>query len=163
MLYFNIGVTYMSFLQKIFSPGREEFRARRNKFIDYIEMLCRKTHLSDKNLGTWIRAIHINLPAYLMFGIIFTPQWLATICFITVIVIFLAFIYLKGCWLSLLEKRICNDDINVMDAPLELTGYTLDYEDSITLNMLRYKFSLFGLTIYMPLILGIYYYRFLYK
>ena len=151
----------MYYTGNFYNPEKETFTEKKDNIIDYLEKICRKIPLSETNLGIWMRAFHINLPIYLLFGVIFTPRWLASICIIIAIIIIVPFIYFKGCWLSLLEKRICKNDFNVVDAFIELSGTEINYNDKLLLYTKRYKTTLLVFSIYIPTIFGIYYYRFM--
>ena len=150
-------------LTELLFPDKSEFKDRKNAFVSRLEKYCRTLPISDKNLGTWIRAIHFNQPIYMLFFIIFGPKWLADIGLLAVFITLILFIYLRGCWLSHLEKRICDDDINIVDAWLEFSGIIIDYNDRALLNQQRYKATFIIGSIWLFLIFFCYYYRFIYK
>ncbi len=109
-----------------------ETRYVRKKFIDILEQICNIIPISNKNLGAWIRAYHFNAPMYMMVFCIIGPQWLATISIINMIATLIMFIILNGCWLTLLEKRICADDINIVDAWIEFFGCEITHKMRMT-------------------------------
>ena len=144
-------------------PNKDKFIDRKNSFINRLENYCRSVSISEKNLGTWIRAIHFNLPIYMLLFIMFGPKWIANLGLIGVFITISLFIYLRGCWLSHLEKRICADDINIVDAWLELSGITIDYNDRALLNQQRYKATFLIGGTWLFTVFFLYYYRFIYK
>ena len=150
-------------ISKLLFPNKDEFKDRKNSFIDKLEKYCRSISISDKNLGSWISAVHFNLPFYTLFFIMFGPKWIADLSLIGVFITISLFIYLRGCCLSHLEKRICADDINIVDAWLELSGITIDYNDRALLNQQRYKATFLIARKYLFIIFVLYYYRFIYK
>ena len=99
-------------LPNLVSPTKTILKERKKSFIDMCESRCKNFNVSDKNLGVWIRAYHFNLPLYIYFAILLCNKSIATISLIHAFIIIFLFIYLDGCWLSMLEKRICDDDIN---------------------------------------------------
>lgn len=143
-----------------FSPTKEDFKERKNAYIDKLEMLCRNSPISDKNLGAWIRAYHFNLPVYIYLAVFFTSKTMADIALFGVLFILLSFIYLRGCWLSLLERRICTDDVNIVDAWIEWIGIKPHYDDKTLLNKQRYKATFIIGGIWLSAVLITYYLRF---
>lgn len=148
---------------KLLFPDKDEFKDRKNTFVNILEKYCRILPISDKNLGTWIRAVHFNQPIYMLFFIIFGPKWMADIGLLGVFITLILFIYLRGCWLSHLEKRICDDDINIVDAWLEFSGITIDYNDKALLNQQRYTATFIIGGTWLFVVFFCYYYRFIYK
>ena len=109
-----------------------EVKHVRKGFIDILEKACDLFPVSNKNMGAWIRAYHFNAPMYMMVFCVLGPQWLATICIVNMILTLIMFIALNGCWLTLLEKRICGDDINIVDAWIEFFGKDITHKNRMT-------------------------------
>lgn len=129
--------------------------------IDTFEKWSNNSKISNKNIGSWIRSIHFTSPFFLLFFVIFGPRWIANIGITILIIIISSFIYFRCCLLSLLEKRICNDDINIVDAWLEMFGFKIFYHNKHKLNKQRYLGTFIIGIIYIVTILSIYYYRFM--
>jgi len=136
---------------------------RKTKFIDKWEAFVRKLPISEKNLGAWIRAFHFNLPIYMLFLVCFGPKEIALLGLLGVFGCLSIFIYLQSCWLSLLEKRICADDVNIVDAWIEVVSLKrIDYSPSNKKNLFKQRFKatmIIGIS-YIFVILFIYYNRF---
>ena len=148
-------------LIKFLFPNKEEFKERKIAFVDMLEKICKTVPVSERNIGAWIRVIHFSQPAFILFTLLFGPRWLANLGFIGSIVTMLLFIYLRGCWLSHLEKRICADDINIVDIWIELYGIKIDYSDRALLNRQRYTISIIVGSLWFITAISIYYYRFI--
>lgn len=100
----------------------------RKEFIDRMEELCLSTGISKNNIGAWIRAYHFNAPVYMMGLCVFAPQWLAGISIFNMLVTIAMFFALNGCWLTLLEKRLCDEDVNIVDAWIEFFGDEISHK-----------------------------------
>jgi hypothetical protein len=137
-----------------------DIKNRKKKLIDKLEKWCNESKISNKNIGAWVRAYHFNAPIYMLFFVLYGPKWLADIGLFNLLIIILMFIYLRSCWLSLLEKRICSDDVNIVDLWIELFGYKVHYDNKIKLNEQRYRATYIIASIYLVILLGSYYNRF---
>ena len=138
-----------------------DIKNRKKKFIDKMEKWCNESKISNKNIGAWVRAYHFNAPMYIFFFVLYGPKWLANLGLFHLLIILIMFIYLRACWLSLLEKRICKDDINIVDLWIEMFGYKINYQDKCKLNYQRYKATYIIATIYLLILFYFYYKRFL--
>lgn len=148
-------------LPNLVSPTKTILKERKKSFIDMCESRCRNFNVSNKNLGVWIRAYHFNLPLYIYFAILLCNKSIATISLIHAFIIIFLFIYLDGCWLSMLEKRICDDDINIVDFWIEWSGTKIAYHDEKILRKQRLKATMIIGSSWLFLTLLTYYLRFL--
>lgn len=140
-----------------------DLQSRKTKFIDKLEKLVKKLPISEKNLGAWIRAFHFNLPIYMLLLIFFGPKYMALVGLTGVIICLFIFIYLQCCWLSLLEKRICSDDVNIVDAWIEaITFKRIDYNSTNKKDLckIRFKATMIIGSIYIFISFFVYYNRF---
>ena len=148
-------------LDKLINPSNNELKERKKSFIDMCENHCRDFKVSDKNLGVWIRAYHFNLPLYIYFAILLCNKYIATISLIYALIIIILFIYLGGCWLSMLEKRLCHDDVNIVDFWIEWSGTKIAYHDIQLLRKQRLKATIIIGSSWLFLTLLTYYLRFI--
>lgn len=148
-------------LNNLINPSYNELKERKKSFIDMCETHCRDFKVSDKNLGVWIRAYHFNLPLYIYFAILLCNKYIATISLIYALIIIILFVYLDGCWLSMLEKRICQDDINIVDFWIEWSGTEIAYHDINQLRKQRLKATMIIGSSWLFLTLLTYYLRFI--
>jgi len=115
---------------------------------------CKKYRLSQKSIGVIVRSVHMAMPANFMYIVMFAPQ---TQCIITVIGLFIVmtmFYMFDGCFLSILEKELCNDDFTILDPPLELLNMETNGKNRFFIS------NVLGIT-YMVAICLIYYVRFM--
>ena len=123
------------------------------KYLDYIEDCCKNMSLSNKMIGNTIRAIHGSLPVIFLIMILFAPFNIAIITNIIIFILLISFILFKGCILSKLEKRLCEEDFIITDPIFEI----LDIEIN---NKNRFN-TLYWMGIpYVILVNFIIYYRF---
>ena len=84
----------------------------------------------------------------------FGPRILANIALAFAIVVILAYFLLGGCLLTQLEYKLTGDSDNICNIALELLKMEKTKENQL-------KITKQVLTIYLPMILVIYYYRFI--
>ena len=82
-------------------------KSTRNKFIDILELLCRKTGISEYSLGVMIRSYHFAMPVAFIFIIMFCDGILVTCSIIYYGIIVALYIIFDGCFISMLENRLC--------------------------------------------------------
>lgn len=109
------------------------------KIIDYLESLCNKTRFSNKTLGILLRGLHTVTPINLLGGLLFCSFNIATLCCISLSLVIVLFILFDGCFLSMLEKRLCkDDDYTIVDPFLELFKMenTKENRKKVTINVI---------------------------
>lgn len=123
------------------------------KFIDFLEERCKRHHLSTKSLGILIRSYHYSTPLILLILMCLGGHWIAigTICcYFVAAILFFTF---RGCFISMLENRICQDEFNMVDPLLEV----LQVEKT---DKERMEISYYILAYYTTVLFGIYIVRF---
>ena len=95
-------------------------REDRTKCIDGLEELCKNVPLSKKSLGILFRSFHVGTPTMMFIILLMAEQWLATLSAFCLFLVGLSFYRFNGCFLSMLENRLCNDDFTIADPILEL-------------------------------------------
>jgi len=96
----------------------------RNLLIEKCLNDLRKTKLPDYTLGFLIKSTHFHTPWYFLILFIFLPKPLAILCIIPLFIAFFTFIYLQGCFLTIVERKLLKDDdkINIIDPYIQLLG-----------------------------------------
>jgi hypothetical protein len=110
-------------------------------------------NLSDKDLGFFIRAFHVNLPLYFIICMIYGSKVQNTILLFFLILAFISFILFNGCILSKIENKIDGEDITIIDPFLD----SLRMEKT-TKNRMRISFII--AFFYLSFAFVTFYYRF---
>lgn len=111
----------------------------RDKIVNFILDKIRDTGLPDNITGFILRTIHFHIPWYFLLFFIFFPIKLAFITLILLLIPFIAFFYFNGCFLTIIEYKLCKDDITIIDP------YIILCKDEITIEN-RYYYTI-GLSI----------------
>tara|TARA_B100001769_G_scaffold271861_1_gene265354 strand:+ start:1631 stop:2065 length:435 start_codon:yes stop_codon:yes gene_type:complete len=131
-------------------------RESKIKFIDFLELLCKKSGISDYSLGVMIRSYHFGMPCAFMFVVLLCNEFLAYIAVVYYSFILTSYIIFQGCFVSMLENRLCNDKFNIVDPFLEINGDDVNYKNrKIVTTYIAFCYTL--------LFYGIYYFRFHFK
>lgn len=123
------------------------------KIIDFLELLCNKSCFSNKTLGIFLRGIHAVTPINFLFGLFFCSFEIATLCCISLVGVILLHILFNGCFLTMLENRLCKDNYTIADPFLEIFKMENTKEN-------RKKISINIITFYTILFFSIYYIKF---
>lgn len=103
-------------------------KSARNNFVDILELMCRKTGISEYSLGVMIRSYHFAMPVAFIFILLFCDGIIVYLSIIYYTLIVTLFILFDGCFISMLENRLCNDKFNMIDPFLEFNGFYVNYE-----------------------------------
>lgn len=125
------------------------------KIIDILELLCKKTGISNHSLGVMIRSYHFGMPCAFMFTVLLCNHLIAYISVIYYSLILISYIIFQGCFVSMLENRLCNDKFNIVDPFLELNSVDINYNS-------RKIVTTYIAVCYTMVFYGIYYFRFYY-
>ena len=126
----------------------------KNRIADVLYKILNNFYVSNRTLGTWIRAFHYNGLFLVFFMVLFGPKILANIALALIIVTVLLFFLLEGCLLSRLEYKLTGDNDNICNIALELLRIEKTKEHQLNITKIV-------LIAYLPIILVIYYYRFI--
>ena len=129
-------------------------KEKRNNIIDKLTNDFKKSKFSDKSLGILIRSFHTSTPVSLLFLSVFAPLYVVNCIVAFLVVVFFLFFIFGGCFLTMVENQICNDDFTIADPFLEL----LELEKS---SKNRFNISAIIGGSYYSLVAIIYYIRFL--
>lgn len=128
----------------------------KHKFIDYLEYKCKQYNLSLKSLGIMIRSYHYSMPFILILMMCIGSHWVAIGVILSYFTAAVMFFSLNGCFISMLENRICNDNFNMVDPLLEICKQEITDKN-------RMDISYYVLGYYTTILFSIYYFRFLVK
>lgn len=95
-------------------------KEKRNNIVDKIKNGFKTGKLSDKSLGILIRSFHTSTPVSLLFLSLFAPRYIVNCIVAFLVVVFFLFLIFGGCFLTMVENQICNDDFTIADPFLEL-------------------------------------------
>ena len=107
----------------------------------------------NKLVAFLIRACHLHTPVYCMIGMVSLPFFFAIWIYIWVFLVFFMFIYLRGCFLSVTEYKLSDEDITIADPVIMLC------RDNITPEN-RVWYSITVIAIYLIIATCVMLYRF---
>jgi YHS domain-containing protein len=132
---------------------RKGFKNSIYKFVDFLKF----TGLSKKSIGIFIRSYHIVAVRDLMIIVLFAPKYycdIAMIFFFTIV--FSLFHLFNGCFLTIIEQELCEDEFSMLDPALEICRMEINNKNRIFISYISGYFYLFSICL-------IYYFRFLYN
>lgn len=128
----------------------------RNEIVQAVIFQLKKLGLSDKTIGFFMRAYHVNVPIYFFIIMIYGSFVMNVALVIFLLCALVSFIAFDGCILSRIESELDNDDITVVDPLLELTGFEKTHQNRINISYviagqyLFMTFFIFWFRFYMP-------------
>ena len=100
-------------------------KATKEKLIDGLVERLSSGRVSAKNVGFVIRTIHFIAPFTVLSTILYGAHLVVVIQLLFMFLALVAFILMDGCIVSMIEYKLCNDDILIIDPFLELSGYEI--------------------------------------
>lgn len=125
----------------------------RNKFIDFLKMKCDNSKISNKTLGIYIRAFHICAPFNILAAMFILDKILCNFIILFLFIAFTFYILFNGCFITMLERKLCDDNITFIDPLLEYYDLELSKKE-------RNRMSIKVAAIYIILVILIYIFRF---
>ena len=136
-------------MEKIQSVGKNIRNFIIKKSIEFIE----RQKFDKKTLSLFIRAYHISLPQHTLVMIMLGPQWVAQTTILFLIISMMSLLFLGGCILSAIEKKLDGIDVTIMDP-------VLDYYKMDKSHKNRMKISYVLGPLFIAIAVLIYFYRF---
>jgi hypothetical protein len=133
--------------------NKDKRKHRKYIVAGYLKLLCDKSSISNHTIGMYIRGWHIMTPLYSIILMFYISKLLYRILILYLLFLLIAFIYFKGCVLTVLEKELCGDTFTFIDPVLEYYKIELNSKN-------RYNISLISAKLYLAITFTIYYYRF---
>jgi hypothetical protein len=93
-------------------------------------------NLSDKNLGFFLRAFHVNLPFYLTIFMLYGSKVQNIIILVFLFLAAVSFILFKGCLLSKMENSLDGEDITIIDPFLDFLNMEKTTKNRMTVSIL---------------------------
>lgn len=121
--------------------------------IDYLEQKCINSRFSKKTLGYLLRSFHITTPFAFLFMLFFCSKTVVSVAAIHLLFVAILYFIFDGCFLSMLEHRICGDEFTIADPFLELFNMEINHEN-------RIKITYYVIACYMVCFYIIYFLKF---
>ena len=125
----------------------------RNEVIQYCIQQLKRLGLSEKTIGFFMRAYHVNVPFYFFIAMIYGSYLVNVGLLVFLIGALISFIVFDGCILSRIESALDNEDITVVDPSLEILGLEVNNK-----NRLYISYVIAGL--YLVMAFFIFWFRF---
>lgn len=125
----------------------------RNEVVQICIQQLKRLGLSEKTIGFFIRAYHVNVPIYFFIAMIYGSYLMNVALLVFLIGALISFIVFDGCILSRIESTLDDEDITVVDPVLEILG--LDVNNK---NRLKVSYVIAGL--YLGMAFFIFFIRF---
>jgi hypothetical protein len=125
------------------------------KLVNYLESKCNNSKIRNTTILNLLRALHLTIPIFLLILAFYVSKKMVIMIIIFFMLVVSLFYYLDGCFLTLLELKLCkNDNYTVIDIILELFNIELT-------NKYRNQYTYITVFTLIILIVLIYIYRFL--
>jgi hypothetical protein len=125
----------------------------RNNLVYFLYDLLNQTKYPNDIIAFMIKAWHFTFVYMAIFVFLFAPIWMGIILTFILLFLLAVYIYLKGCFVSHLEYKLCKKDfINIIDPYLIAMNYDITNEN-------RYIGTIIIVVLYFCLILPILFYR----
>lgn len=125
------------------------------KLVNYLESKCNNSKIRNTTILNLLRALHLTIPMFLLILAFYVSRKMVIMIIIFFMLVVSLFYYLDGCFLTLLELKLCkNDNYTVIDIILELFNIELT-------NKYRNQYTYITVFTLIILIVLIYIYRFL--
>lgn len=125
----------------------------RNEVIQFCIQQLKRIGLSEKTIGFFMRAYHVNVPFYFFIAMIYGSYIVNVGLLVFLIGALISFIVFDGCILSRIESALDNEDITVVDPALEILGLEVNNK-----NRLYVSYVIAGL--YLVMAFFIFWFRF---
>jgi hypothetical protein len=126
----------------------------RNEVIQYCIQQLKRLGLSEKTIGFFMRAYHVNMPIYFFIIMIHGSYAVNIGLLIFLFGALISFLVFDGCILSRIESTLDDEDITVVDPTLEILGLEVNNK-----NRLEVSYVIAGL--YLTMSILIFWIRFL--
>ena len=128
----------------------------RNKMVTGMLNYMRGSGLPDKLNGFLLKSLHFHIPWYFLLLFILLPLDMAIYALIPLLISLGFFLYLRGCFLTIVEYKLCHDDTNIIDP------YIIACDEEIN-NESRYRYTLGVASIYFIIVALILTVRYIHK
>ena len=120
----------------------------RNEVVKHCIQQLKRLGLSEKTIGFFMRAYHVNMPIY-FFIIMIHGSYVVNIGLLMFLFgALISFIVFDGCILSRIESTLDDEDITVVDPTLEILGLEVNNK-----NRLQVSYVIAGLYLSMSILI----------
>jgi hypothetical protein len=123
------------------------------RFLLDIADKCKQGRLSQKSIGVIIRTFHMSAPINFIIILLFASHLMCVLTMIFLVFVACMFYTFDGCFLSILEKELCNDDFTIIDPNLEILNMEVNNKNRLYIS------NIIGI-VYILSICLLYYIRF---
>jgi hypothetical protein len=106
----------------------------RTQVVRGVVIQLKKIGLSEKTIGFFMRAFHVNVPVYFFIIMVYGSFIMNVALLIFLLCALASFIAFDGCILSRIENELDNEDITVVDPLLEIAGYEKTHKNRIQIS-----------------------------
>ena len=106
----------------------------RNEVVQTCIQQLKRLGLSEKNIGFFMRAYHVNVPIYFFIAMIYGSYAVNVALLIFLFGALISFIAFDGCILSRIESTLDNEDITVVDPMLEILGFEVNNKNRVQVS-----------------------------
>lgn len=117
----------------------------RKKLVEGMLNYMRGSGLPDKLNGFLLKSLHFHIPWYFLLLFLLLPIDLALYSLIPLLVSLGFFLYLRGCFLTIVEYKLCQDDTNIIDP------YIILCKEEIN-DKTRYRYTLGVAALYFSIV-----------
>jgi hypothetical protein len=125
----------------------------RNEVVQHCIQQLKSLGLSEKTIGFFMRAYHVNVPIYFFIAMIYGSYAVNIGLLIFLFGALISFIVFDGCILSRIESTLDDEDITVVDPMLEILGLEVNNK-----NRVQVSYVIAGL--YLGMAILIFWFRF---
>lgn len=143
-------MNYYSDLTDISNNLIKKSNTIKHRFINYLQDKCNNSKITNNTLGIYIRGLHISAPFFFLMMNIYASKYISILIIILLFIALLLFYLFNGCFLTILERRLCGDTFTFIDPILEYYNYEMT-------NYNRYVVSFKVAIIYITIMLSITY------
>ena len=106
----------------------------RNEVVQFCIQQLKRLGLSEKNIGFFMRAYHVNMPIYFFIAMIHGSYVVNVILLIFLLGALISFIVFDGCILTRIESTLDDEDITVVDPMLEILGFEVNHKNRVQIS-----------------------------
>jgi len=106
----------------------------RNEVVQHCIQQLKRLGLSEKTIGFFMRAYHVNVPIYFFIAMIYGSYAVNIVLLIFLFCALISFIVFDGCILSRIESTLDDEDITVVDPMLEILGFEVNNKNRVQVS-----------------------------
>ncbi len=144
---------YNNKLLMFYTEIKKKLNKQLKQFLLFVADKSKQGRLSQKSVGVIVRTFHMSAPINFVFILLFAPHLMCVLTMLFLVFVACMFYIFDGCFLSILEKELCNDDFTIIDPNLEMLKMEVNNKNRLFIS------NIIGI-LYIIMICLIYYIRF---